>query len=123
MTPRRPPGADPWVVAGAGPGTGIDVTGPAPAGRGTTTASPAGSGRPWAGGCCSWSTWGPPRARDWRPSPSSTSTLPGPAPRRERGYLPALETGRVGLGGPEPPGHRPRLAGGGRAAPPPPRPG
>jgi GrpB-like predicted nucleotidyltransferase (UPF0157 family) len=25
-----PPGANPWVVAGAGPGTGIDVTGPDP---------------------------------------------------------------------------------------------
>jgi hypothetical protein len=28
-----PPGADPWVVAGAGPGTGIDVADPDPGER------------------------------------------------------------------------------------------
>jgi hypothetical protein len=69
-----PPGANPWVVPGDGPGVGIEVTDPDLAWPRQYDGLAGWIRQRWAGGCCSWSTWVPLRSRDWRPSPSSTST-------------------------------------------------
>src|SRR5207247_9525935 len=103
-----PPGANPWVVAGAGPGTGIDVTGPDP-----------GWPRQYDGLAR--------RIREalgWRVlqlEHVGSTAVPGPAakpvididltvagPGRERGYVPAPEAAgfRRAIRGPGGHGHR-----------------